>query len=294
MTNVIDEIKISYSRAQAFKTCKYKHHLAHVELHVDNPKKPGLMPKEKSPALALGSHGHAIMEHAMNEIKETPFPYTQEACTLAANNAIVWGMQQDGNMTTKIMKQIMHFLINIFPVNGWRIIAVEKEYRLPLGVSSNGTRRIYPFTVDLIIEINGVLYVVDWKFAADAYRQERIDIEPQIPGYIGALRVLGVNIRGGYYGFLRTRDMKNVEDQVVVAQCMPNDFRIKRAFQEHIATTDDIIEHIINDKLPTRNTNNNCNYCDFKIVCAIEVRGDDASLMKKMDFLPNDYGYEEL
>lgn len=289
-------IKISYSKAQAFKTCKMKFKYAHVELHVDDPKKPGLMPKVKAPALTLGSHGHAIMEHAMNAIKETPFPYTQEACTQAANDAIVWGLAQpDGGLTPKIMKQILHFLVNIFPTKGWQILAVEEQYMLPIGTDSvSGRPKVYPFTVDLVIMFNGSIYIVDWKFAADAYKQERIDIEPQIPGYIGAMRVLGIPVVSGFYGFLRTRDMKNVEDQVVVSPVVANDIRIKRSFQEHLVTTEEIIQWEAGAQYATRNTNNNCNYCDFRVLCGIELRGDDASLMKQTDFVANDYGYEEL
>lgn len=293
---VLLPIKISYSKAQAFKTCKMKFKYAHVELHEDNPKKPGLMPKVKSPALTLGSHGHAIMEHAMNAIKETPFPYTQEACKEAAQNAIVWGLSQpDSSLTPKIMKQILHFLVNVFPTKGWQILAVEEQYMLPIGTDEvSGRPKVYPFTVDLVIMLNGRIYIVDWKFAADAYKQERIDIEPQIPGYIGAMRVLGIPVVSGFYGFLRTRDMKNVEDQVVVSPVVANDIRIKRSFKEHLSTTEEIIVWERGDQFATRNTNNNCNYCDFNILCGIELRGDDASLMKKHDFLPNDYGYEEL
>lgn len=291
-----NEIKISYSKAQAFKTCKQKFKYAHIDLHEDDPKKPGLMPKHKAPALVLGTHGHAIMEHAMNEIKETPFPYTQEACTLAANNAIVWGMAQpEGALTTKIMKQILHFLVNVFPTKGWQILAVEEKYMLPIGTDAiSGRQKVYPFTVDLVFMMNDSIYIADWKFAADAYKEERIAIEPQIPGYIGAMRALGINVVSGFYGFLRTRDMKNVEDQVVVSPVVANDIRIKRSFKEHLVTTEEIILWERGDQFTTRNANNNCNYCDFRILCGLDLKGEDTTLMRKHDFTANDYGYEEL
>lgn len=290
-------IKISYSKGQAFKACERKFRYAHLELHVNDPKKPGLMPKEKSPALARGSFGHAVMEHAMNDLIDKPFPYSQDDCVLAANNAIVWGMKQpDSKFMPEIMKQIMHFMTNIFPVNGWRILAVEKEYMLPIGKDPvSGRDIVYPFTVDLVIEIHGAVFIVDYKFAADAYKQDRIDIEPQIPGYIGAMRALGINVRSGFYVFLRTRKMNNVEDQVVVSTCIPNETRIKQSFKEHLITTGKIIR-AQNDPVwePTRNAGNNCDYCDFKKICGIELRGESAALMKQIDYLPNDYGYEEL
>jgi CRISPR/Cas system-associated exonuclease Cas4 (RecB family) len=194
------------------------------------------------------------------------------------------------------MKQIMHFLANSFPVMGWRIIAVEQEYMLPIGKDPvSGRDIVYPFTVDLVIELAGSIYIVDYKFAADDYSQDRIDIEPQIPGYIGAMRALGIKVVAGFYVFLRTRKMNDIEAQVVTKPCRPNDVRIQQSFKEHLMTTGKIIK-VQNDPEwePTRNAGPNCNYCDFKKVCAIELRGEDASLMKQIDFLPNDYGYEEL
>jgi hypothetical protein len=293
---VKNPIKISYSKGQAFKACERKFKYAHIELHVNDPKKPGLMPKKKATALARGSFGHAVMEHAMNELMPQDFPYSQESCVAAANNAIVWGMAQpDNEHMPTIMKQIMHFMANVFPVNGWRILAVEQEYMLPVGKDPvSGRDVVYPFTVDLVIEINGLIYIVDYKFAADDYSEDRIDIEPQIPGYIGAMRALGINVANGWYVFMRTRKMNNVEEQVVVKPVRPNEIRIKQSFKEHLITTAKVIKFQNEDAEPTRNAGNNCDYCDFKKICAIELRGEDASLMKQIDFVANEYGYEEV
>lgn len=289
--------RISYSKAQAFKSCEMKFKYAHIELHENNPKKPGLMPVNKAPALALGTLGHQIMEHAMNELKATPFPYTQEACTSAANNAIVAGMGfENGHRTTEIMAQIIHFLVNRFPVLGWQILEVERTFELPIGTdAASGRPKVYPFTVDLVFMMNEAIYIADWKFAADAYKQERQDVEPQLPGYIGALRALGIPVVSAYYGFLRTRKMNNVEDQVVIDPVRPNDIRIKRSFKEHIVTTDKIIKwEQTEEQFATRNANNNCNYCDFSVLCGLELKGENVTLMKRDSFVANDYGYEDL
>lgn len=292
----VNPIKISYSKGQAFKACEKKFSYAHLELHVNDPKKPGLMPKSKSPALARGSFGHAVMERAMKELQPQSFPYSQETCVLAISNAIQWGLSQpDSNYMPDIMKQMMHFMTNVFPVIGWRVLEVERTFLLPVGKDAvSGRDIVYPFTVDLVLEINGRIFITDYKFSADAYSQDRIDIEPQIPGYIGALRALGIDVVSGFYVFFRTRKMKNVEEQVVVTAIRPNDVRIKQSFREHLMTTKKIIDFQNNKTEPVRNAGNNCDYCDFKKICAIELRGDDASLMKQIDYLPNDYGYEEL
>jgi len=296
--DVKNPIKISYSKAQAFKSCEQKFKYAHVELHVNDPKKPGLMPKEKAVALARGTFGHAVMERACKEVMTHSFPYSQEVCVTAINNAIAWGLTQpDSQYMPDIMHQMMHWFANVLPVNGWRILASEQEIMLPVGHDDvSGRDVVYPGTVDLIFEINGRIYVADFKFSADEYSDDRVEIEPQIPQYIGVLRALNVPVVSGWYVFFRTRKyIKDINDRVKVKPVRPNDFRIKQSFKEHLSTTGKIINAQNNPNWePTRNAGNNCDYCDFKKLCQIELRGDDASLKKEYDFVANDYGYEDL
>lgn len=287
-------MKLSYSNAQTFKTCKRKYRYSQVDVYEPSSVKPGLTPKEKAHALALGSHGHAVVEHFLKAMKPMAYPYTMADINVAQNNAIAFGMKLDMVLQLEINAQLIHFFFNVFPHKGWRIVEVEKTFLLPLGKDSTGEDRVFPFTIDLMVEVGGKLVIVDHKFAADAYKEDRIAIEPQLPLYIGALRALGYKVSHGTYNFLRTRKMKNVEEQVVQADCKPNLIRIKQAFQEHLETYDDVLAYINRDNPQwPRNTNNNCSYCDFRTLCGIEMRGDDTELYVKSNFTTNDYGYSE-
>lgn len=296
METVVKEetVNISYSKAQAFRTCKHKFNLAHVVKHKDG-NKPGLMPKEKGKALARGTLGHEILARYLNNIKANlEFPYAPDKCKEYIAEAVAWGIRENASLAVEVSKQCMHWGINVFPTSGWRILEVEKEYRIPVGYdSATGLKKVVPMTIDLVAEENGTIIVVDHKFSADAYSDMRIAIEPQIPIYIGVLRAMRIPAKRGYYNFMRTRKMNNVEDQVVRKACNPNDIRIKRSFQEHLETAKDIIVFQSQNLLPVRNANNNCDYCDFARPCATALRGDDISLMLDVDFAPNDYGYEE-
>lgn len=287
-------MKISYSKAQAFKTCKLKFKYQFVDMYEDGADKPGLTPLEKAHALALGSHGHAVMEHFFNQMKPLAYPYDPQAINVAQNNSIAFGMMTDMSLQMEINTQLMHFFLNVFQHTGWRIIEVEKEFLLKLGKDEDGDDRDFPFTVDLIVEVNGNLVIVDHKFAADAYKPKRVAIEPQLPLYIGALRALGYKVVRGEYNFMRTRKMKNVEEQVVQVQVPVKMERIKKAFTEHLETYTDILQY---NKRPNpqwpRNVNNNCNFCDFITLCGIEIIGEDSALYRKMNFKANDYGYVE-
>jgi hypothetical protein len=297
-----DIINVSYSKAQSFKTCEYKYNLAFVEPHSAGAKKPGLMPIKKSKALARGTFGHAIMERFHKAMMKEEFPYSQDRCKALISEAVAWGISQPEGMEygPEINRQILHYGTNVFPAKNWRVLAVEAEYRLPVGIDeATGLEKVFAFTVDLLVEINGAIVAIDHKFSADAYSDDRCNIEPQIPMYIGALRALGVNVKYGMYNFMRTRKMNNVEEQVVQKPVLlegttkAHNARIKRSFQEHLSTTDKIIAFNTSGRMPTRNANNNCDYCDFKRICSVELRGDDASLIKQTEFEPNDYGYEE-
>ena len=296
-------INVSYSKAQSFKTCEYKYNLAFVEPHSEDAKKPGLMPKKKSTALARGTFGHAILEHFHKAVMKEEYPYSQDRCKVLISEAVAWGMTQPEALdyAADINKQIIHYGVNVFPRMGWRVLAVEAEYRLSVGTDvATGIQKVFPFTVDLLVQDStGAIVAVDAKFSADAYSDIRCEIEPQLPIYIGALRALGVNVKHGLYLFMRTRKINNVEEQVVIKPVLrdgttkAHNARIKRSFQEHLSTTDKIIVFNSSGRMPTRNSNNNCDYCDFKRICSVELRGDDASLIKQTEFEPNDYGYEE-
>lgn len=295
-----ETIKISYSKAQAFKSCEYKFWLAHVRKYADDSVKPGLMPNEKSPALRRGTHGHLMMEKFHNEVKDNvPFPYDASKCTEIMGNVIAWGIGENSEDTATVMKQMMHYATNVFPYKNWRILEVEREYRIAVGVDTTGKHKVVPITIDLVVDINGVIVLIDHKFSADAYKDDRIDIEPQLPIYIGVLRALGVKASYGIYNFMRTRDMKNVEEQVIQKPVRANDIRIQQSFRDHLYTIEKIIafQKAMDENpnmVPARTPNNNCDYCDFRRICKTALKGEDTTLMIQHGFTANDYGYEDL
>ena len=288
-------LNVSYSKAQAFRTCKFKFQQAHVRPHSPTAKKPGLMPKKKGKALARGTLGHAIMERFLKRVKDQlEFPYDPAKCKEFISDAVAWGYGEDYELVAEIATQCLHFGSNVFPYKGWRILEIEKEYRISVGTHPvTGVTLVVPMTIDLIVEINGEIVVIDHKFSADAYSDQRCEIEPQLPIYIGVLRAHKIPAKYGIYNFMRTRKMKNVEEQVVQKPCKPNNHRVKQSFKEHLDTTKDIHEFQSLGLMPTRNPNNNCDYCDFAKLCAVDLRGDDTTLMAQVDFEANDYGYEE-
>jgi CRISPR/Cas system-associated exonuclease Cas4 (RecB family) len=301
----VETIKISYSKAQAFKSCEYKFWLAHVRKYADDSVKPGLMPHEKSEALRRGTHGHLMMEWFHNEVKDTlKFPYDPQECSRIMASVVARGMIENPEDTGTVMKQMMHYGANVFPHKNWRILEVEKEYRLEIGIDPvSGKMRVVPITVDLVVMIGNTMVIIDHKFSADAYKDDRVEIEPQLPIYMGLMRARGLAVRYGIYNFMRTRKMNNVEEQVVQKRVDANDVRIKQSFKDHLKTIDKIvvfqrqIEVAVEAGIepdPTRSVSNNCDYCDFRRICKTALKGEDTTAMIEHGFEANDYGYEDL
>lgn len=297
----VETIKISYSKAQAFKACEYKFWLAHVRKYADDSVKPGLMPNVKSEALRRGTHGHLLMEWFHNEVKETlEFPYNAAECSTIMAGVIARGMMENSEDTGTIMKQLMYYAASVFPYKNWRILEVEKEYRIEVGIDPHSKlMKVVPITVDLVVDIAGTIVIIDHKFSADAYKEDRREVEPQLPVYIGVMRALGIPVRYGIYNFMRTRKMNNVEEQVVQEPVKPNDIRIRQSFKDHLTTVQKIITFQADMNsgvidIPTRSVSNNCDYCDFKRVCKTALKGEDTDAMIQHGFTANDYGYEDL
>lgn len=261
--------RISHSQADAYNACEKKFEYAHIEL---------LQPKTRPTALARGSYGHKIMETFFNCIKDG------EGADIGLAKAMALAIQ-DQTYFNDIWNQINHWITEVWPTLDWKIIEVEKTYYLPLGPDKE-----YPFTADLLIETMGKLVIVDHKFSADAYDDEMIELYPQIPKYIGALRAQGINVSHGIYNFLRTRSMKDVAQQIVMKQSRPNNARVRESFKAQLET----VKRIENHTGPyLRTFSNNCKYCSFIDLCRVEMSGGDSTEMKRIGYEPNDYGYQD-
>lgn len=264
--------RISHSTGEAFLACEKKYEYAHVD---------NIAPKVMPAALALGIYGHKVFQIFFETIKEHNDPQ------LAQVLALRWAYQ-DMFHFGKIGKELIHWFEYEWPKLGWKILEVEKVYYLKLNEDTE-----FPFTVDLIIELNGQILIVDHKFTADAYDEPLLLVYPQLPKYIGGLRALGVPVVSAIYNIVRTRSMKDMDAKMVRQPIKPNSARIKNSFLIHLNTIDKIKTHTGEF---VRNVGYGCKFCSFVDLCGLEMNGEDSTALKATDFVPNTYGYagEEL
>lgn len=259
---------ISYSEADSFNQCEKKHEYAHEDK---------LTAITHSDGLTLGTAGHLFFETFFKAILEGSD--TDHAKHLATHVIAA------EPMGAKALNLCLPWVDGIWPTLGWKIVAVEQEYRVTISDSL-----VYPMKCDLLVQWNGELVLVDHKFLYDPYSRNVIDILPQMPLYIGALRSHGLNVKYGLYNVIRTRNTKI--DVYTMEPVKPTPARVKQAMLEQIETMKRI-ENGVSFRVRTANKMN-CGNCQFADLCAAELRGEDTTLMKKTFFKHNDYGYTDI
>jgi hypothetical protein len=272
--------------ADAYAACQKRFEYSHVKK---------LMPVVTPEALARGIYAHNLMEIFFTAIKEGESHETAKSITLL--NAA-----DDPKYFNKIWNRIEYFLDEIYPTLGWlEIISIERTYRLDVGDKFQ-----FPFTVDLVVRMaDGIVYAIDFKFGADAYDEQMLKMYPQLPKYVGGLRVLGMQKllehevpTKAMYVFIRSRH--NIADKNKFVEIHPvevSDARIRNSFIEQDQTATAIISHLESNRPFIRTFNNNCKYCPFIELCVAEMNGRDPEEIKTMEavlYKENSYGYEEL
>ena len=297
-------IVISHSEVESYLSCNMKHYYAFGDDSLGGPKK-GLEPKRFSDALFRGITGHEALGTFYQAIKDgktldeaahasvmtlQAIAIRPEVLTHATHLNIVSDLQ--GRILPRYFEQGAKPLL----AEGWRPEYVEQTFRLELPYED--FRLVYPFKPDVVmLDATGNRWVWDHKFLYNFYSSDDINLLPQIPKYIGALRATGLHVKGGYYNQLRWREVKDFSAHVRTDKFIPTDARVKNAFRQQY----DVMVEIAKRKLATNEEWHSssrrvlstmvCKSCSFKYLCTQELNGTDATLTKRVEFLPNSYGY---
>jgi hypothetical protein len=211
---------------------------------------------------------------------------------LSSEDALIHGISAAAGMpnAAAALALATEWVREIFPTLGWKIIAAENQYRVALSDTL-----VYPFKFDLLVEVNGVLALVDHKFLYDFYTQQMIDIFPQMPKYIFGLRSHGLKVEYAIYNMFRTRKVNKIEDRYCQRVTKPNEFRVQESMKEQLMGMKQIEAHKADpDFFPLRSANKmNCGNCSFADICEMDARGESTKLIKQAFYEPNTYGYED-
>jgi hypothetical protein len=99
----------------------------------------------------------------------------------------------------------------------WKVLDVEIEVEAPLGEVELPPGRSTPAEtvqfmlycrLDLLIEVNGHLWVIDHKANKNLPSNKELDLDDQMPLYIWAMRQQGYPVRGAQFNIARTYQTK--------------------------------------------------------------------------------------
>ena len=205
--------QISHSRVDGYLLCRRKDFYGYTL---------GLRRISESDSLAFGSAVHTVLETFYAEIlklggsgKTSVVQKKQRAAfgraALAALDKVKdlysTGGFEDSDRFPSLKRTIERYLEEAEPFvkKGYRVMAVEKKFALEYDPD---TESQFNFIIDLILEDpQGYYVIVDHKTTYDFYSDEAIEIQGQIPKYIGAMRGLGYKVGYGIYNQIRTRPL---------------------------------------------------------------------------------------
>ena len=298
--------KVSNSEVVTFQTCKQRYHLAH-DLNLE-PKVPGT-------ALLRGTIGHRMLEAYYTEFLHLfPGQKTPEVWERAEKAA--WAIYGDYMRATdfgenemllglrQVMKRYFEYARNYgnkaatnSNQRDWIILQVEAYYDLDLTVDFEYVARL-----DLVARIDGRVVIVDHKFIYNFWSQDKLDLNPQLPKYVGILRNNGIRVDEVMVNQIRYREKKRPpfyadEEMFKYSFYVPTPTEINNHLREQIMISRDVVKwrempleeralnatRLLNDMV--------CTSCPVKSLCIMGLKGVDISSEIRAAYQPNTYDY---
>jgi hypothetical protein len=290
------DLIISHSEVDSFARCEQQHRFGFMDR---------LAPKKLSAGLDRGVRNHTVMESYFSALaKGATWTEAKNAATMTFSQ-----MWTEPGVDPDVLNALVACVPGFFDVDlqriqlGWKVLAVEKEYRLtfpPKVIGGEEVRITFAFKIDLIRQDpNGRNYVVDTKTVYNFYSQDEMALMPQVPKYVGALQALDMPIKGGIMNQMRWRKLKNpsVESTYRWDDLRLTEARVLNAFREHIKQMHRIALFKTNPDMWREEVTKTLSYmvcknCSFKTLCQFELAGVDTTQLMQIDYVPNTYGYD--
>lgn len=280
-----ERITISHSEADGFTSCERRHYYAFGER---------LESKTKSDPLQRGTDGHLLFQVFFKYYQQH---HNFEAAKIEMSNYAASVMTPESMVRLGYLLNTMNGFLEFYKerILRWEIIEVEVTHKLELKDFT------YAFTPDLIVRENGVLVLIDYKFTYDFYPEYMLQLSPQIPRYMGALRALGIPVEKGAYAFLRYRSLKSDGEGVryKLEPCTPSYERMQNSFRDLILNVEPVAAlralplEEWSQKVRRVGMPQICKYCSFKSLCVAELNGSDGKIIRATEYQRSTYGYVE-
>lgn len=275
-----------------------------------------LAPNSFGPARTRGITGHKILEDFYRLI-QNDMDY-DTAVTVAMSSLLTARIQAHKMMDVdklEMLNELRVIMERYFEhyrsdIENWEILDIEGLHLLMWDEED----RIYlPMRLDMVVyhkdgPFKGEVSPVDHKFTNDFWKQYKLRLNSQIPLYILALRESrwkGKNppvVRRGIINQIRTRKLKEptAQDLFKREYVEPPQHAIDLVFENHLKGAIRISQL---KRLSLRGAfqqtranwgSPNCQFCDFKSLCAIQLEGGNVQSTIDAEFHENEYGYPSL
>lgn len=304
MSDEIEAHAVSHSRVESYLSCQRKEYYSYGRK---------IQSRKHGMALSLGTEIHAALEVLYRTVLEAGGTKEKQKAAYAGAVEAMWSYvdkrYEDGWEDSEKRASLREILTNYlkrepFIDRGWDsdkrqwlIFAVEKEFNFEYDPDTGSQ---YPFVVDLIVlsPINKIV-IVDHKGLYMMYDEDDIELKPQIPKYIAALRSLGYKIHSGMYNMLVTRPApktsKRSPDQwTKTMPVLPTATRVIRTLEEqveiaqhlqHLDTLDDDERELLAVR-SAAGTDTCKRMCDFRAICTAELSGRSTTVLMNSQYEP--------
>lgn len=245
---------ISYSRLGSMRFCPRQHHYAYTQ---------NLEPIAATQALDVGTLVHSGIE---NFYRNGSFPPVEP------------DLGEVGQKVTSALST--YALLAQLEDRGMEIVDIERKFELPIeeveGAMLKGV-------IDLVVRIQGDLYLMEHKTCAQHWSNEQIQTAPQHQLYeMAAESIYEEPVDGTYYNFLRITKRGGDFHTDAKRTFVPKNYTARaEAYEDMLATMRNI-----SDDYKARNSGSHCHYCRFFALCQSDLLGGDTQVLREQFYKP--------
>jgi hypothetical protein len=244
--------------------------------------------RTQSDPLTRGTIGHQALEIYFCVLMEG---FSVEDAKTAVTNFMVKQFTEHPEHSVLLNEiiQTLSYFYQADPFAGWKVIAVEQEYVLPIT-----TELSFPFIVDLVIQdLYGYIWIIDHKWVFDFISDDDAALMPQLVKYMGAMRALGYRVDKIGFNQLRHRNQKvmNTDTKHRITEVIYTETGMKQMFVEQQITADKIQQI---KKMPLAEWSAKamrsagkytCKNCFWRTLCIAELNDQSPQLVLDSEYM---------
>lgn len=272
---------MSHSEVDSFNDCEKKWDYAHQER---------LAPAQLNDRLLLGTYGHLGLEIYYKAIAAGK---SHEEAKDEGEQAITDTFATENLQLAAKAVSLVRNYHRAYGKESWHIKYVEQEFYLFVETYRD-TNLWFAIKPDLIVQepLRTGVTVVDHKFTGRFYSGTTISTSPQMVRYSSVLSQMGLPLHRCIYNQIHSAPTKTNPKYVERAPFTPTYSRYKNTWEDTVITMRQIADTRLDGKHTKRQPGPmKCNMCLAEPLCTLELNGTDSSLMRRVNFRPNTYGY---